>query len=159
MEDFMRYYEQVYPQMYRTACFYLKNRQEAEDAVQDAVLTAYEKFYQLKDRDKFGAWIMQILVNICKRRMKTWFRCEEDIDGISPTQEKELSGEPDYAMASAVKQVFWELKKEERIIVALSVFGGYTGEEIAGILNKNHSTVRSGYRRALQKMKKKLEVV
>lgn len=159
MEDFMRCYEQVYPQMYRTALFYLKNRQEAEDAVQDAVLTAYEKFYQLKDRDKFGAWIMQILVNRCKKRMRTWFRREEDIDGISHVREKELSSEPDYAMASAVKQVFWELKEEERMIVALSVFGGYTGEEIAGILNKNHSTVRSGYRRALQKMKKKLEVV
>ena len=61
-------------------------------------------------------------------------------------------------MASAVKQVFWELKEEERLIVGLSVFGGYTSEEIAGILDKNHSTVRSRYRRALQKMRKKLEV-
>ena len=38
MEEFMRFYEKVYPQMYRTAWFYLQNRQEAEDAVQDAVL-------------------------------------------------------------------------------------------------------------------------
>lgn len=90
--------------------------------------------------------------------MKTWFRREKDIDGISPSQEVELSSEPDFAMASAVKQVFWELKEEERMIVALSVFGGYTSEEVAGILGRNHSTVRSKYRRALQKMRKKLEV-
>lgn len=158
MEEFMRCYEKIYPQMYRTALFYMQNRQEAEDAVQDAVLTAYEKFYQLKDREKFGSWIMQILVNRCRKRMKTWFRREEDIEEISPAQERSLSGDTDLAMASAVKQVFWELKEEERLIVALSVFGGYTSEEISDILNKNHSTIRSKYRRALQKMKEKLEV-
>ena len=158
MEEFMQYYEKVYPQLYRTALFYMQNQQEAEDAVQDAVLAAYEKFHQLRDREKFAPWIMQILVNRCRRRMKTWFRREKDIDGISPSQEVELSSEPDFATASAVKQAFWELKEEERMIVALSVFGGYTSEEVAGILGRNHSTVRSKYRRALQKMRKKLEV-
>ncbi len=158
MEEFMQCYEKVYPQLYRTALFYMQNQQEAEDAVQDAVLAAYEKFHQLRDREKFAPWIMQILVNRCRRRMKTWFRREKDIDGISPSQEVELSSEPDFATASAVKQVFWELKEEERMIVALSVFGGYTSEEVAGILGRNHSTVRSKYRRALQKMRKKLEV-
>ena len=158
MEEFMQYYEKVYPQLYRTALFYMQNQQEAEDAVQDAVLAAYEKFHQLRDREKFAPWIMQILVNRCRRRMKTWFRREKDIDGISPSQEVELSSEPDFATALAVKQVFWELEEEERMIVALSVFGGYTSEEVAGILGRNHSTVRSKYRRALQKMRKKLEV-
>ncbi len=152
MEEFMRCYEKVYPQLYRTALYYMRNRQEAEDAVQDAVLAAYEKFYQLRDKEKFSPWIMQILVNRCKRRMREWFRKEEEIEEAS------VSREPDFAMASAVKQVFWELKEEERLIVGMSVICGYTSEEIAGILNKNHSTVRSKYRRALQKMRKKLEV-
>lgn len=152
MDEFMQYYENVYPQLYRTALYYMRNRQEAEDAVQDAVLTAYEKFYQLRDKDKFAPWIMRILVNRCRKRMQDWFRKEEDIAEVS------ISEEPDFATSSAVKQVFWELKEEERIIVALSVFCGYTSEEIAGILDKNHSTIRSRYRRALQKMRKKLEV-
>ena len=90
--------------------------------------------------------------------MQTWFRREEDIEEISPEQERILSKETDFAMASAVKQVFGELEEEERFIVAFSVLGGYTGEEIADMLNMNHSTIRSKYRRALQKMKKKLEV-
>ena len=152
MEEFMRQYEKIYPKLYRTALYYMRNRQEAEDAVQDAVLAAYEKFYQLRDKEKFDNWMMQILVNRCRRRMKTWFRKEEDIEEIS------LAREEDFATASAVKQVFLELKEEDSLIVGLFVFGGYTSEEIAGILNKNHSTVRSQYRRALQKMRKKLEV-
>lgn len=152
MDEFMQYYENVYPQLYRTALYYMRNRQEAEDAVQDAALAAYEKFYQLRDKEKFAPWIMRILVNRCRKRMRDWFRKEEDIAEIS------ISQEPDFVTSLAVKQVFWELKEDERLIVALSVFGGYTSEEIASILDKNHSTIRSRYRRALQKMRKKLEV-
>ena len=126
--------------------------------MQDAVLTAYEKFYQLKNRETFAPWIMQILVNRCRRRMRDGFRKEEDIQDISISVQEAMSRETDFAMAAAVKQVFWELKEEERLIVALSVFGGYTSQEIAGIMKQNHSTIRSRYRRALQKMRKRLEV-
>lgn len=158
MEEFIKCYEEVYPELYRIAYYYMRNRQEAEDAVQDAVLIAYEKRHQLKDKEKFRSWMMTILVNRCKRRMRKWFRREEDIEEISQAEEKKLIKETDFAMTSAVKQAFFQLEEEDRLIVGLSVFGGYKGEEIAGILGKNHSTVRSRYRRALQKMKKELEV-
>ena len=49
------------------------------------------------------------------------------------------------------------LDEEERLIVLLTVFGGYKGEEIAKILNRGHSTVRSRYRRALKKLERKLQ--
>ncbi len=158
MEEFVRRYEQLYPKMYRTAYYYMQNAEEAEDAVSDAVLTAYEKRNQLKDKERFEAWMMRILVNRCKKRMKTWFRKDEPLESLTPSNEQSLTQNFDYAQAAAVKEVFWTLKDEERFIVALSVFGGYTSEEIAWILNKNHSTIRSKYRRALQKMKDKLEV-
>lgn len=158
MEDFVRRYEKISPKMYRTAYYYLQNRQEAEDAVADTVLTAYEKQGQLKDMDKFEPWMMRILVNRCKKRMKTWFKKDEPMDLFPDSAQSGAWQDMDLAEVSAVKQVFWELKEEERFIVALSVFGGYTSEEIAYILHKNHSTVRSKYRRALQKMREKLEV-
>lgn len=158
MEEFMKWYEAVYPELYRVAYYYMRNQQEAEDAVQDAVLIAYEKRHQLKDKEKFRSWMMTILVNRCKRRMKKWFRKEEDITELSLVEERNLVQEEDFAMNSAVKQVFFQLEEEERLIVGLSLFGGYKGEEIAEITGKNHSTVRSRYCRALQKMKKELEV-
>lgn len=48
------------------------------------------------------------------------------------------------------------LSKEERLIVVLTVFGGYKSQEIARMLKKNHSTVRSKYRRALKKLELEL---
>ena len=50
------------------------------------------------------------------------------IDYIAGLSE-ETSKETDFAMQAAVKEVFWELKDEERLIVALSVFGGYFGDD------------------------------
>ena len=43
------------------------------------------------------------------------------------------------------------------LVVALAVFGGFRGEEIARILRRNHSTVRSRYRRALKKLEKSIQ--
>ena len=48
------------------------------------------------------------------------------------------------------------LSEEERLIVVLTVFGGYKGDEIAGLLRRNHSTIRSKYRRALKKLEQEL---
>lgn len=158
MEEFIRCYEAIYPQMYRVAYYYMRNQHEAEDAVQDAVMTAYEKRHQLKDKEKFRSWMMTILVNRCKTRMKKWFQKNEDVEDISLSEERKLGKEEDFAMNMTVKQVFFQLEEEERLIVGLFLFGGYKGEEIAKILGKKHSTVRSKYRRALQKMKKELEV-
>ena len=48
------------------------------------------------------------------------------------------------------------LTEEEPKIVALAVFGGYKGEEIAKMMYERHSTIRSKYRRALKKLEKSL---
>ena len=85
---------------------------EAKDAVQDAALISYEKWGQLREKEKYAAWMMQILVNRCKRRMRTWVRKEDDIEDILSNRSEETSKETDFAMQAAVKEVFWELKDE-----------------------------------------------
>ena len=50
MEEFIRCYEEIYPRMYKTAYYYLKNAEEAKDAVQDAALISYEKWGQLREK-------------------------------------------------------------------------------------------------------------
>ena len=48
------------------------------------------------------------------------------------------------------------LSDEERLIVTMSVFGGYKGEEISRMLHRKHSTFRSRYRRSLKKLEQEL---
>ena len=70
MEGFLKLYGEVYQDLYRFACYYLGNPQDAEDAVQDAALAAWKHFGELKREEAFRAWIFQILVNICRRSLR-----------------------------------------------------------------------------------------
>lgn len=151
MEAFIGLYEEVYKDLYKIAYYYMGNKSEAEDAVSDAVLKAYENFNSLKNKDAFKAWITKILINTCKSRMRSWFKKNVDTDEVDISYEQDLTIRP--ALETALRI----LNDEERLIVALYVFGGYKGEEISKLMKMNHSTVRSKYHRALLKMKKQLE--
>lgn len=150
MEQFLELYEPVYKDMYRLAYYYLGNAQDAEDAVSETVLKAYEKFASLRKKEAFKSWIFKILVNQCMSflRMKSTKGTAELFE--EPFFEPKLE---DTTMALELLAI---LSEEERQIVVLSVFGGYKGEEIAKLLHIKHSTVRSKYRRALKKMEQQL---
>ena len=146
MERFMILYESVYQDLYRLAYYYLGNPQDAEDMVGETVLKAFEKFSSLKNEECFRSWIFKILVNQCNSHFR------KSIIRKNTPLEKEPSFHPileDRVIAGDLMSV---LSAEERKIVALAVFGGYKGEEIAKIMHLRHSTLRSRYRRALKKM-------
>ena len=161
MEEFRRLYETVYQDLYRLAYYYLGNAADAEDAVQDTALAAWRGFGGLKKKEAFRAWILQILVNTFRRALRK--KTAAGYGVLSPDPAAEL----DAQRAGASKENLTErlellellsgLDEEERLIVLLTVFGGYKGEEIAKILNRGHSTVRSRYRRALKKLERKLQ--
>lgn len=146
MKEFMTVYQSVYKDLYRFAYYYLGNSQDAEDAVQDAALLAYENFYKLKKIESFRPWIFKILVNCCKRRFR------KRVGIVWAKEISEASYEPDLSEQEELKELLSSLSEEERLIVSLAVFGGYKGDEIAQILNKKPTTVRSKYRRALKKL-------
>lgn len=159
MEEFMKLYETVYQDLYRVAYYYLGNGADAEDAVQDAVLAAWENFGNLRRKEAFRAWIFQILANVCKKSLRR--RALRGYPSENPLQEgnaeKGTAAEGGLTERLEILELLSGLDEEERMIILLSVFGGYKGEEIAGILKRRHSTVRSRYRRALKKLERKLQ--
>ena len=159
MEEFMKLYETVYQDLYRVAYYYLGNGADAEDAVQDAVLAAWENFGKLRRKEAFRAWIFQSLANVCKKSLRR--RALRGYPSENPLQEgnaeKGTAAEGDLTERLEILELLSGLDEEERMIILLSVFGGYKGEEIAGILKRRHSTVRSRYRRALKKLERKLQ--
>lgn len=151
MERFMDLYQGIYQDMYRMAYYYMGNAEDAEDAVQETTLAAYEHFGRLKNQDAFRPWIFKILVNRCKKSLKK--RSRREILKEQP----ETAYEPSLGSQAEILELLGKLEDEERLIVSLTVFGGYKGEDIARMLNKNHSTVRSKYRRALKKLEKEMQ--
>lgn len=149
-EAFAELYKQIYIDLYRFALYTMGHKQDAEDAVSETVIAAYENISGLRDEKAFQAWIFKILVNTCKRKLS--HRVESPID-----EEPEGLEHPDYAQAYDVKAAFQELSEEEREIVGLTVFGGYTSTELEKILGINSNTIRSKRSRALVKLSKKLK--
>lgn len=151
MERFMELYQTVYKDLYRLAFYYLGNVQDAEDAVQETALLACEHFGRLRSEEAFRPWIFKILVNCCRkcwRKRKVQERPMEEPEGFCETARPQKA---------EIEEMLDSLTEEERLIVTLTVFGGYKGQEIARILNKNHSTVRSKYRRALKKLESRFK--
>lgn len=156
-KKFAQMYEEIYKDLYRFALCRMRNVQDAEDAVSESVLAAYENIRKLQKEAAFRSWMFTILANTCRKKLKeTGDRLKRE-DGA----EKELSeipaGTPDYGIALDVRKAFFILSPEEQEIVALSVFGGYNSKEIGNALNLNPNTVRSKRSRALEKMEYVLE--
>ena len=149
-KTFAQMYETVYKDLYRFALCMMQNQQEAEDAVSEAVVAAYENIGKLKKPDAFRSWIFTIVSNICKKRLKKE-AARRDYFG-EETYVQAAYEDPDVGLAVDVRKAFFLLEEEEQTIVGLSVFGGYNSKEIGDALKMNPNTVRSKRSRALQKM-------
>ena len=149
IKKFSEMYETVYRDLYRYALCLMKNPQEAEDAVSEAVIAAYENIHKLKKEEAFRSWIFTILMNQCKKHFKQNSETEELKDEITA---EEVSQEENYDLL----QAFQMLDGEERMILSCSILEGYSSEEIGHMLAMNPATVRSKKSRALEKLRKNL---
>ena len=166
VKAFSQLYAGIYQDLYRFALYMTRHRQDAEDAVSETVMTAYEKIGRLRKEESFRNWMFTILNHQCKKMLKsgqkelahraeTGLEAEESEGGTAGRREPK-GHEPDYAQWHDVRRAFDSLDEEERMIVAFSVFGGYRSDEIARMLDKNAATVRSRKSRALEKMRNAL---
>ena len=135
------------PNMYRLALAMLHNRQDAEDAVSEAVIAAYENIHKLKKEESFRSWIFTILANQCRRKLKNVQRTEELPEGLA-AEERDQAGDCD------VRAAFMRLDEEDRVIVACSVLEGYASAEIGRMLGMNPATVRSRKARAMDRLRR-----
>lgn len=152
-DAFAELYGSIYKNLYRFALYMLGNPADAEDAVSDAVTDAWVTIGKLRNEEAFDGWVFRILSNKCKRKRKEYVN--------KPLEWSEEIGEMDRAEDLVenyhLRKTFGELDEEDRLIISLHVFGGYTSREIAEITGINANTVRSRESRALKKMAEKLE--
>ena len=155
-EVFTRLYSEVAKDLYRLALYILKNKEDAEDIVSETVLDAYRQIESLRDDSLFRNWIVKILTNKCRMKLKEYALSKEEVsDNVTELLDERTKREAYNAEFNSLelKEMLMELENEERLIICLSVFEGYKGDEIARILGLNPATVRSKKQRALAKLK------
>ncbi len=157
VDAFASLYQEVYEDLYRFAVYTLKNPADAQDVVSETVTDAFASIRRLRKENAFKAWIFKILSAKCKRKLKEYVHRKAELSGGLPEQlaVPDTVSEPEEHLQ--VRMLYWELTPEERMIIALHVFAGYTGREIAKQLHMNENTVRSKESRALKKMREKLK--
>ena len=74
-----------------------------------------------------------------------------------PEDYRELPADEKVEDSAVMRALFFELGEEERMIISMHLFAGYTSKEIAKLLGLNENTVRSKESRALKKLARELE--
>jgi RNA polymerase sigma-70 factor (ECF subfamily) len=136
----------------------LNSKEDAEDAVQETVIAAFKQLSNLRDDTLFKSWLFKILSNQCKSQLK------------KKQKNPELLPEEDYVYLIEDENVSYSFNSIELIealksltppdaqIVLLSIIGGFKSEELSKIYNISPSTIRSKQKRALEKLRRVLEV-
>ena len=143
-------------QSYRLASLILRDRDEAEDATQEAIAKAWSAWGSLRDRDKFDAWFDRILVNICRNRM----RHSRTLHVVALDTALEVPGADHHGATMArlaLEPAFDDLTPDQRIIVVLRFWRDLPLEQIAERLGIPVGTAKSRLHYALQTLRRAIE--
>jgi RNA polymerase sigma-70 factor (ECF subfamily) len=138
---------------YRLAAVILGSELEAQDAVQDAAVVAWERFGDLRDRDRFDAWFDRILVNGCRDRLRRRGRVRLiDLEGVPEPRSRD-DGTGRVAERDALRGALRRLPPDQRLMVVLRFDGDLSLEEVAARTGERLGTVKSRLHYALRAMR------
>jgi RNA polymerase sigma-70 factor, ECF subfamily len=128
----------------------LRDVQEAEDAVQEAMELAWRSRTSLRDPSKRAAWLRQICVRRCLRIHRGLLRRSWLAD------RPETHADPQPANDMDLDRSFRLLTRQQRAVLALHYHYGYSLDESAALMGCRPGTARSHLNRALNRMREEL---
>ena len=128
--------------LYAVARLILRSTELAEDAVQEALVRAWQQLPSLQDPDRFDAWLYRLVVNACadqgrQLRRRTFQVRPIPVDAAIDDHTKSV------ADREQLDRGFRRLKPEQRAVVVLHFYSGFSAAEIARILGIPEGTARS----------------
>ncbi|MCU6707895.1 RNA polymerase sigma factor [Paenibacillus sp. J5C_2022] len=152
-----------YQQALYVYCFHLLlQREEAEDAVQDVFVKAYEKLHLYVEGKSFSAWLYKIAhhhcINLLKKRQRMrllgwWMRVNES--GHSGDEGSERLERQELTLAAW--RTLQHLNHTERALVTLRVVQGKSYEEIADVFPLRPEALRKKSRESQDKAEKNMD--
>src|SRR3989338_4216577 len=133
-----------------------RNRQDAEDLVQEATLRAYRYFHRFERGTNFKAWIMTILrnlyINKYRKKLKEPVKIEfEEVENFISLPE--ISGVHEEIFSEMIRNSVDKLPQELRMVITLFYVDGFTYKEVAKITEVPLGTVMSRLYTARQILK------
>lgn len=156
--------------LYRLARSMLRDPHEAEDALQDAYLSAYQSMASFRGDASLGTWLSRVVVNQCLGRLRKQARRDnivpmvalggpDEQDGFPmPADDRETP--PDALVRTELRAVLErkldELPESFRTVFVLRSVEELSVEEVAETLNLPEATVRSRHFRARSMLRESL---
>ena len=150
--EITRIYEKYINTVYKVCFMFLKNETETEDAVQNVFIKLMNQTKKFESDEHIKAWLIVTAKNECKNTLTHWWKSKrtpaEDVKEPSYTHDTD-KGE--------ITELLNTLPDKYKLPLYLYYYEGYNTQEIAKILNVNHSSLRTQMVAARGKLKKIME--
>ena len=155
IEAFARLVDRHYDRCARIAVRIVGNREDAEEALQDAFLRAFNALSDYEEQERFAAWLTRIVVNQCRTMLARARRREAvflDVDpaqlGVATTSEHDVDGDwPELERALA------HLPIDQREALVLRYADDLTYEEMSRITGAGESALKMRVQRAFARLR------
>ena len=139
--------------LFRTARAILPNDQDAEDAVQEAILSAYASLDTLREAEKFKPWILRILTNKCY----DLYRKNRPSVPLSDVEEVLPASGTDCTERLSLWQAVERLPEDFRVVVTLFYYEDLNIRQISSVLGLTQPAVKTRLHRGRARLRELLE--
>lgn len=136
------------PDLYRYAFWLARDRAQAEDIVQEALLRGWRAFPRLRAHAAAKGWLFSIVRNEYLRAVETSARQPESLEGFDPADERQES------LGLEMRDALLSLPASYAEPLALQVLGGFSCAEIAAMLGSTEGATMTRLTRARQALKR-----
>jgi RNA polymerase sigma-70 factor (ECF subfamily) len=160
-EALLRTFNELRDELVSTLWYMLGNREDAQDAAQEAFLKCWRAQAGMKGIRNLRAWIFRVSLNVARDMQRSgWYRRSKQFageDALLPGGEvgPEKSAEQAETM-ERLRQAIVQLRPEEKEVFLLRQNGDLTFEEIAEMRRVPLGTVKTQMRSALHKLRQRL---
>jgi RNA polymerase sigma-70 factor (ECF subfamily) len=165
-EELVNRYEK---KIFRLTMNITRNKEDAEDAMQDAFMKAYSHLHTFEEGSRFYTWLVRIAANEAlmrlRKRRANQFSLDEPIEGddeIIPRDIEDWGPSPEQRYAQSemheiLNKVIDQLSPEFRVVFVLRDVEGLSTEETASTLGISVAAVKSRLLRARLRLRQKLD--
>ena len=147
--------ESLRPDLLRFAFWLCRDRQLAEDVVQEAMLRAWKSLDSLTDEGKAKAWLLTIVRREFARSFERKRLEVTDLDALVAAEADVLAADDDGEL-SQMREALFRLEDEYREPLVLQVLMGYSTKEIADAMGMQQGAILTRLFRARARLRREL---
>ncbi|MBM7662904.1 RNA polymerase sigma-70 factor (ECF subfamily) [Bacillus mesophilus] len=138
------------------AFLYVKNKEDALDVVQEVAYQSFSKIKTLKKPEYFKTWLIKIVINCSLQLLNK----KKKVIQLTPEFDEFMgSSDEDLPLTLSLKDVINTLMEEEKTVLLLRFYHGYTFKEISEMLDIPLGTAKTVLYRSLEKLRKEFKEV